>query len=110
MAKESEQAVERVVVFAKVYSTKDGHPVTHEVGDKIEIIAKESYGQKMMHSLKGAERCGRVLGTLRDQLAQSEQRHQEQLAEIHAHHKVQLAEARAESDAQHKEQLTEVLA
>ena len=34
-AKESGQAVERVVVFAKIYCTKDGRPVRTEVGDKI---------------------------------------------------------------------------
>ena len=34
-AKESGQAVERAVVFAKVYCTKDGHPISDEVKDKI---------------------------------------------------------------------------
>ena len=34
-AKESGQAVECVVVFVKVYYTKDGHPISTEVGDKI---------------------------------------------------------------------------
>ena len=34
-AKESEQAVEYAVVFAKVYCTKDGRHVSTEVRDKI---------------------------------------------------------------------------
>ena len=34
-AKESGQAVERVAIFAKVYMTKDGHPISDEVRDKI---------------------------------------------------------------------------
>ena len=34
-AKESEQAVERAVVFAKVYCTKDGHLISDEAKDKI---------------------------------------------------------------------------
>ncbi|KAK7814808.1 hypothetical protein CFP56_002479, partial [Quercus suber] len=35
MAKESGQAVERAVVFAKVYCTKDRHPISTEVREKI---------------------------------------------------------------------------
>ena len=34
-AKESGQAVERAVVFANVYYTKDGRPVSTEMGEKI---------------------------------------------------------------------------
>ena len=34
-AKESGQAVERAAIFAKVYMTKEGHPVSDEVRDKI---------------------------------------------------------------------------
>ena len=34
-AKESGQVVECAVVFVKVYYTKDGHPISTEVGDKI---------------------------------------------------------------------------
>ena len=34
-AKESGQAVERAVIFAKVYYTKDRHRVSDEVKDKI---------------------------------------------------------------------------
>ena len=34
-AKKSGQDVERTVVFAKVYCTKDGRPVSTEVRDKI---------------------------------------------------------------------------
>ena len=34
-AKESGQPVERVPIFAKVYMTKDGHPISDEVRDKI---------------------------------------------------------------------------
>ncbi|KAL0001198.1 hypothetical protein SO802_014979 [Lithocarpus litseifolius] len=52
--------------------------------------------------------------SLRDELAQSEQRHKEEVAEIHAKHKEQIAEALAEAkrqlDAQHKEQMAEALA
>ncbi|KAL0008211.1 hypothetical protein SO802_009713 [Lithocarpus litseifolius] len=52
--------------------------------------------------------------SLRDELAQSEQKHKEEVAEIHAKHKEQIAEALAEakrqSDAQHKEQMAEALA
>ena len=34
-AKDSGQAVERAAIFVKVYCTKDGHPVSAEVKDKI---------------------------------------------------------------------------
>ncbi|KAF3962526.1 hypothetical protein CMV_012969 [Castanea mollissima] len=55
MAKETGQAVERAVLFAKVYSTKEGHPVTPDVGEKIkqmnEILARGS-------SLQGSRREG----------------------------------------------------
>ena len=34
-AKESGQAVERAVVFAKVYCKKDGTPISDDVRDKI---------------------------------------------------------------------------
>ena len=37
--------------------------------------------------------------SLRDQLAQSEQRHQEAIVALHAQHKEEIAEMRAESDA-----------
>ncbi|KAK7831936.1 hypothetical protein CFP56_026965 [Quercus suber] len=98
MAKECAHAVERAVVFAKVYSTKDGQPISTEVGDKI---------------------------TLRDELAQSKQTHQEQIAEMQAKHKEEiaeireqnkqqideaLAEAKRQSDAQHKIQIDEMMA
>ena len=49
--------------------------------------------------------------SLRDQLAESEQRHQEQMASLHARHKEEiaeaLAEAKRESDAWHEQQLAE---
>ena len=48
---------------------------------------------------------------LRDQLAQSEQRHQEHIAALHAQHKEKIAEALAEanqqSDARHEQQMAE---
>ncbi|KAK9993818.1 hypothetical protein SO802_023521 [Lithocarpus litseifolius] len=78
--KESGQAVERASLFAKVYCTKDGHPVSTEVKDKI---------------------------TLRDELAQEKQRHKEEIAELHAQYKEEIAKvlvkAKRQSDAQHKE-------
>ncbi|XP_065625407.1 uncharacterized protein LOC112005621 isoform X2 [Quercus suber] len=78
MAKESGQAVERAVVFAKVYCTKDRHPISTEVREKIDKMTEilnnggslqgecregilwskdDAFAQVM-----GAERCGRVRG------------------------------------------------
>ena len=45
--------------------------------------------------------------SLRDQLAQSEQRHQEAIAALHAQHKEEIAERLAESDAWHAQQMAE---
>ena len=45
--------------------------------------------------------------SLRDQLAQSEQRHQEAIATLHAQHKEEIAKIRAESDARHQQQMAE---
>ena len=42
-----------------------------------------------------------------DQLAQSEQRHQEAIATLHVQHKEEIAEMRAESDARHEQQMAE---
>ncbi|KAK9999285.1 hypothetical protein SO802_018888 [Lithocarpus litseifolius] len=169
MAKESGQAVERAAVFVKVYSTKDGSPISNTVKEKIDkmkeilnnghtlqgerregiLWAKDDAFAQVM----GEERPGRVRGvgfgptpsgrsganlpcytltppsstetsqrmtslensyqSLRDELAQSEQKHKEEIAELHAKHKDQIAEALAEakrqSDAQHKEQMDEMM-
>ena len=45
--------------------------------------------------------------SLRDQLAQSEQRHQEAIAALHAQHKEEIAAMRDESDARHEQQMVE---
>ena len=45
--------------------------------------------------------------SLMDQLAQSEQRHQEAIAALHAQHKEEITEMRAESDARHEQQMAE---
>ena len=45
--------------------------------------------------------------SLMDQLAQSEQRHQEAIAALHAQHKEEIAKMRAESDARHEQQMAE---
>ena len=42
-----------------------------------------------------------------DQLAQSEQRHQEAIAALHAQHKEEIAERLAKSDARHEQQMAE---
>lgn len=47
--------------------------------------------------------------TLRDQLAQVEQRHQEQIAELHEQHKAELTSAIAQSEARHNEKMAEVM-
>ncbi|XP_075650658.1 uncharacterized protein LOC142621223 [Castanea sativa] len=164
MAKETGQAVERAVLFAKVYSTKEGHPVTPDVGEKIkqmtEILNRGSSLQGSRHEgilwskddtfaqVMGAERSGRVRGvgfrptpsgrngsnrscytlppssietahrmteletshqTLKDQLAQVEQRHQEQMADLHERHKAELTSAIAQSEAKHQMQMAEVM-
>ncbi|XP_075654765.1 uncharacterized protein LOC142624924 [Castanea sativa] len=164
IAKETGQAVERAVLFAKVYSTKEGHPVTPDVGEKIkqmnEILARGSSLQGSRREgilwskddafaqVMGAERSGRVRGvgfgptpsgrngsnrscytlpsssietahrmteletshqTLRDELAQVEQRHQEQIAELHEQHKAELASAIAQSEARHNVKMAEVM-
>ena len=45
--------------------------------------------------------------SLMDQLAQSEQRHQEAIATLHAQHKEEITERLAESDAQPAQQMAE---
>ncbi|KAL0006914.1 hypothetical protein SO802_008416 [Lithocarpus litseifolius] len=116
MAKESGHAVERATLFAKVYSTKDGSPVSNAVKEKIdkmtEILNKGC-------SLHGKRREG-ILWAKDDVFAQVivaelfGRRHKEEVVEIHAKHKEQIAEALVEakrqSDAQHKEQMAEALA
>ncbi|KAL0009601.1 hypothetical protein SO802_011103 [Lithocarpus litseifolius] len=78
MAKESGQAVERAALFAKVYCTKDGSPVSTTVKDKIdkmkEILNNGCTLQVERHEgilwakddafaqVMGAERSGRVRG------------------------------------------------
>ena len=58
-----------------------------------------------------AHRMTELENSLRDQLAQSWQRHQEQIAALHARHKEEIAKALAEanwqSDAQHEQQMAE---
>ncbi|XP_030936918.1 uncharacterized protein LOC115962172 [Quercus lobata] len=54
-------------------------------------------------STETAQRMTALENSMRDQLADSEQRHQQQLAEA-------LAEAKRESDARHQQQLAEALA
>nr|XP_023882248.1 uncharacterized protein LOC111994587 [Quercus suber] len=159
MAKDSGQAVERAVLFQKVYSKKDGTPVSTDVGAKIskmkEILNNGGSLQGERHQgilwsktdafaqVMGKERCGRVRGvgfgptpsgrsgatqpcytstppsssattqqmtdlenSLRDELAQAEQRHQEKIADLHAKHKEEIAELHA----RHKEEVTEAIA
>ena len=58
-------------------------------------------------SSETAHRMTELENSLRDQLAQSEQRHQEAIAALHAQHKEEIAEIRAESDARHQQQMAE---
>ena len=58
-------------------------------------------------SSETAHRMTELENSLRDQLAQSKQRHQEAIAALHAHHKEEIAEMRAESDARHAQQMAE---
>ena len=58
-------------------------------------------------SSETAHRMTELKNSLMDQLAQSEQRHQEAIAALHAQHKEVIAEMRAESDARHKQQMAE---
>nr|POE59430.1 e3 ubiquitin-protein ligase sinat5 [Quercus suber] len=134
MAKESGQAVERAVVFAKVYCTKDRHPISTEVREKIDKMTeilnnggslqgecREGILWETAHRITELENSHQ---TLRDELAQSKQMHQEQIAELQAQHKAEiakihaqnkeqiveaLAEAKRQSDAQHREQLDEMM-
>ncbi|KAK9983321.1 hypothetical protein SO802_032846 [Lithocarpus litseifolius] len=105
MAKESGQAVERATLFAKVYSTKDGAPVSTAVKEKIDKMTAILNNGCTLHG----ERRDGILWAKDDAFAQvigaersgrSEQRHKEEIAEA-------LAEAKRQSDAQHKEQLAE---
>nr|POE99853.1 hypothetical protein CFP56_35499 [Quercus suber] len=98
-AKKSGQAIERAVVFKKVYSKKDETPISTDVEDKI---------NKMTAILNngGSLQGDRHQGILWDELAQAEQRHQEQIADMHAKHKEEIAELHA----WHKEEVTEAIA
>ena len=58
-------------------------------------------------SSETAHRMTKLENSLRDQLAQSEQRHQEAIAALHAQHKEEIAAMRAESDARHEQQMAE---
>ena len=58
-------------------------------------------------SSETAHRMTKLENSLRDQLAQSEQRHQEAIAALHAQHKEEIAERLAESDAWHAQQMAE---
>jgi len=58
-------------------------------------------------SSETAHRMTELENSLRDQLAQSEQRHQEAIAALHAQHKEEIAAMRAESDARHEQQMAE---
>ncbi|KAK9987567.1 hypothetical protein SO802_027806 [Lithocarpus litseifolius] len=78
MAKESGQAVERATLFAKVYSTKDGAPVSTAVKEKIDKMTAILNNGCTLHGERrdgilwakddafaqviGAERSGRVRG------------------------------------------------
>ena len=54
-------------------------------------------------SSETAHRMTELENSLMDQLAQSEQRHQEAIATLHAQHKEEIAAMRAESDARHEQ-------
>ena len=54
-------------------------------------------------SSKTAHRMIELENSPMDQLAQSEQRHQEAIAALHAQHKEEIAKMRAESDARHEQ-------
>ena len=56
-------------------------------------------------SSETAHRMTELENLLMDQLAQSEQRHQEAIAALHAQHKEEIAELRAKSDARHEQQM-----
>ena len=58
-------------------------------------------------SSETAHRMTKLENSLMDQLAQSEQRHQEAIAALHAQHKEEIAEMRAKSDARHEQQMAE---
>ena len=58
-------------------------------------------------SSETAHRMTKLENSLMDQLAQSEQRHQEAIAALHALHKEEIAEMRAESDTRHEQQMAE---
>ena len=58
-------------------------------------------------SSETAHRMTELENSLKDQLAQSEQRHQEAIAALHAQHKEEIAAMRAESDARHEQQMAE---
>ena len=62
-------------------------------------------------SSETAQRMTELENSLRDQLAESEQRHQEQMASLHARNKEEiveaLAEAKQESDARHDQEMAE---
>ena len=58
-------------------------------------------------SSETTHRMTELENSLRDQLAQSEQRHQEAIAALHAQHKEEIAEMRAESNARHEQQMVE---
>ena len=64
-------------------------------------------------SFETVQRMTALENSMRDQLADSEQRHQEQIASLHAQHKEEiaeaLAEAKRESDARHEQQLAEAM-
>ena len=64
-------------------------------------------------STETAQRMTALENSLRDQLADSKQRHQDQMASLHAQHKEEIAEALAEakweSDARHEQQLAEAI-
>ena len=56
-------------------------------------------------SSETAHRMTELENSLMDQLAQSEQRHQEAIAALHAQHKEEIAKMWAESDARHEQQM-----
>ena len=58
-------------------------------------------------SSETAHRMTELENSLMDQLAQSEQRHQEAIAALHAQHKEEITKMWAESNARHEQQMAE---
>ncbi|KAL0002061.1 hypothetical protein SO802_015842 [Lithocarpus litseifolius] len=81
-AKETGQAMEREIVFTKVYCHADGQPVTPEVGEK---ISEQRHKDELVEALAL------------------------QKLQLDVQHKEQLAEVKRQLEAQHKEQKEEMM-